>query len=140
MEVYVAFEYSDGARTSLKAYTNEKDAKRFCTEHPPVPDTIFWYDKVEVEGALVEPPKKISVVTDRKTHQLIGMFDDKHSDRFFTGVDVRVGDQVIKGGIKFSKDEYTIWTLTLNKEFAGSGIKVSKAKASAKKRDSNASY
>ena len=34
MEVYVAFEYSDGARTSLKAYTNEKDAafrgKRLC--------------------------------------------------------------------------------------------------------------
>ena len=140
MEVYVAFEYSDGARTSLKAYTSEEDAKRFCTEHPPVPDTIFWYDKVEVEGSLVEPPKKIDMVTDRKTHQLIGIFDDKHSDRFFTGVDVRVGDHVIKGGIKASKNEYTIWTLAFNTEFPDSRIKVSKAKASAKKRDSDASY
>ena len=140
MEVYVAFEYSDGARTSLKAYTNEKDAKRFCTEHPSVPHRIYRYEKVEVEGALVEYPKKIDMVTDRKTHQLIGIFDDKHSDRFFTGVDVRVGDHVIKGGIKASKNEYTIWTLAFNKEFPDSRIKVSKAKASAKKRDSNASY
>lgn len=134
MEVYVVFEYSDGSHTSLKAYTSEEAAKRFCTEHSSLPHRIYRYEKVEVEGAPVGYPKKIDLVTDRKTHQLIGIFDDKYSDRFFIGLNVRVGDHIIKGGIKVSKNEYTIWTLAFNKEFAGSGIKVSKAKASVKKR------
>lgn len=81
----------------------------------------------------MEVPKKIHIVTDHKTHQLIGIFDKEHSDKFFTGTDVLIGGKVIKGGLKFTKDEYVIWNIELNKEFTDSRIRVSNSKSSTKK-------
>jgi hypothetical protein len=76
---------------------------------------------------------KIYVVSDWKTHQLIGLFDDEHAGKFFTGADVLVGDKLFENGIKFPKDKYRIWELEPNKEFADSRIRVSKARITKKK-------
>ena len=83
--------------------------------------------------AKTESLKKIHLVTDSKTHQLIGIFDEQHSDKFFTSGDVLMGDKLYVGGIKFAKDEYASWTLTLNKEYPDSRRKVSKSRVTKKK-------
>ena len=80
-----------------------------------------------------EIPKKVNLVTDSKTHRLIGIFDEQHSDKFFTSFNVLVGGKLYVGGIKFAKDEYASWNLTLNKEFPDSRIKVSKSRITKKK-------
>ena len=78
-------------------------------------------------------PKKIHLVTDSRTHQLIGIFDERHSDKFFTPGNVLMGGKLYVGGIKFAKDEYASWNLTLNKEYPDSRIKVSKSRITKKK-------
>ena len=80
---------------------------------------------------------KIYVVSDWKTHQLIGLFDDEHAGKFFTGADVLAGNKLFENGIKFAKDGYKIWELELNKEFADSrlriSLRISKARITKKK-------
>ena len=71
---------------------------------------------------------EIYMVTDRKTHRLIGLFDDEHSDKFYVGADIRIGEKIYKGGMKLVKEEYRIWSLTLNVERMESTLKVSKAR------------
>lgn len=77
-----------------------------------------------------EIPKKIYLVTDSRTHQLIGIFDEQHSDKFFTPGNVLMDGKLYIGGVKFAKNEYASWNLTLNKEYTDSRIRVSKSRVS----------
>ena len=77
----------------------------------------------EKEG---EARKEVNLVADRKTHRLIGIFDDEHSDKFYSGGNVVMGDKLYIGGIKLAKDEYRIWRIGLNEEHTDSKIRVSK--------------
>ena len=76
---------------------------------------------------------KIYVVSDWKTHQLIGLFDDEHAGKFFTGADVLAGNKLFENGIKFAKDDYRIWELELNGELTDSRLRISKASITKKK-------
>ena len=53
----------------------------------------------------------LHLVVDRKTHQLIGIFDDKGKDKFYVGGDVIMDGELFKNGIKLVKDEYIIWNI-----------------------------
>jgi hypothetical protein len=77
--------------------------------------------------------KKIYVVSDSKTHRLIGLFDDEHAGKFFTGADVLAGNKLFENGIKFAKDGYKIWELELNGELTDSRLRISKARITKKK-------
>ncbi len=78
---------------------------------------------------------KIYVVSDSKTHRLIGLFDDEHVGKFFVGADALIGNKLFENGIKFAKDDYGIWELELNKEFADSRIRVLEARITKKKEE-----
>ena len=67
----------------------------------------------------------LKLVVDRKTHQLIGIFDDKNKDKFFVGGNVIMDGELFKNGIKLVKDEYIIWNIELNKEYTDCRIRVS---------------
>ena len=67
----------------------------------------------------------LKLVVDRKTHQLIGIFDDKDKDKFFVGGDVIMDGKLFKNGVKYAKDEYIIWNIELNKEYKDCRIQVS---------------
>ena len=71
---------------------------------------------------------RVDVVTDRKTHRLIGIFDDEHSDKFYVRAGIRVGGTIYKGGMKLVKEEYQIWSLILNEERMESTLKVMKVR------------
>ena len=79
---------------------------------------------------------KIYVVSDSKTHRLIGLFDDEHAGKFFTGADVLAGNKLFENGIKFAKDGYRIWELELNGELTDSRLRISKARITKKKEAS----
>ena len=67
----------------------------------------------------------LKIVVDRKTHQLIGIFDDKNKDKFFVGGNVIMDGELFKNGILLVKDEYIVWNIELNKEYTDSKIRVS---------------
>ena len=76
---------------------------------------------------------KIYVVSDSKTHRLIGLFDDEHVGKFFVGADALIGNKLFENGIKFAKDGYKIWELELNGELTDSRLRISKARITKKK-------
>ena len=67
----------------------------------------------------------LHLVVDRKTHQLIGIFDDKGKDKFYVGGGVIMDGELFKNGVKYAKDEYIIWNIELNKEHIDCRIRVS---------------
>ena len=75
----------------------------------------------------------LKLVVDRKTHQLIGIFDDKDKDKFFVGGDVIMDGKLFKNGVKYAKDEYIIWNIELNKEYKDCRIRVSDGRHRKKK-------
>ena len=68
---------------------------------------------------------ELKLVVDRKTHQLIGIFDVKSTDKFHISGDVVIDDKLFKNGVKYAKDEYIIWNIELNKEYKDCRIRVS---------------
>ena len=68
---------------------------------------------------------ELNLVVDRKTHQLIGIYDDKNKDKFLVGGNVIMDGELFKNGILLVKDEYIVWNIELNKEYTDSKIRVS---------------
>ena len=68
---------------------------------------------------------ELKLVVDRKTHKLIGIFDDDGKDKFYVGGDVIMDGKLFKNGVFYAKDEYTIWNIELNKEYEDCRIRVS---------------
>ena len=67
----------------------------------------------------------LKLVVDRKTQQLIGIFDDKGAEKFHVSGDVIMDGKLFKNGVKYAKDEYIIWNIELNKEYTDCRIRVS---------------
>ena len=70
----------------------------------------------------------LKLVVDEKTHRLIGIFDKKHSRKFFTGGDIVIDGQLFRGGVLYVKDKYRIWGIEINKEYKDCDIYVSDRK------------